>query len=377
MRSLDPPTTAVELFRAAGRRRRRRSRRGGPAPSIERAVPPARRHPAGDRAGRGARRPRSAWPPSSTRSTTGCGLLAAAGAARDDRHGTMRATIEWSYRLLDADEQRMFRWLGRVPQRLRARRRRARRRARSGIDGVRRHRPRRVAGAQEHGGRRGLRRTACATGCSRRCARSPSSSSTTTASGDGGSPRHRRVGGHDHRPPVRRPVQRRGRAQRRSASSARRTTGATRWCSPPRLRLGRAGRPRCAVRRSAFFLLGRHDLADVVRPLLDARATTTRQRRAVLCALIVSASGRHRPRRSCRRGRDEVAGDRRARTDRPRRADALARAGLAGRLRRRPSRCAWRRRSTRGSARARATCSSASPCSTTSASPTPTTTRTG
>ena len=25
-----------------------------------------------------------------------------------DRHGTMRATIEWSYRLLDRDEQRMF-----------------------------------------------------------------------------------------------------------------------------------------------------------------------------------------------------------------------------------------------------------------------------
>ena len=33
----------------------------------------------------------------------------------DDRHATMRATIEWSYRLLDADEQRMFRWLAVFP----------------------------------------------------------------------------------------------------------------------------------------------------------------------------------------------------------------------------------------------------------------------
>ncbi len=28
-----------------------------------------------------------------------------------DRHGTMRATIDWSYRLLTADEQRLFQWL--------------------------------------------------------------------------------------------------------------------------------------------------------------------------------------------------------------------------------------------------------------------------
>jgi hypothetical protein len=39
-----------------------------------------------------------------------------------------------------------------------------------------------------------------------------------------------------------------------------------------------------------FFLLGRHDLADVVRPLL-ARCTAPEQRRWVLSALIVSASG--------------------------------------------------------------------------------------
>lgn len=32
-----------------------------------------------------------------------------------DRHGTMRATIDWSYRLLDEDERRMFRWLSLFP----------------------------------------------------------------------------------------------------------------------------------------------------------------------------------------------------------------------------------------------------------------------
>ena len=41
----------------------------------------------------------------------------------------------------------------------------------------------------------------------------------------------------------------------------------------------------------AFFLLGRHDLADVVRPLLELCDDEPLQRRAVLCALVVSASG--------------------------------------------------------------------------------------
>ncbi len=41
----------------------------------------------------------------------------------------------------------------------------------------------------------------------------------------------------------------------------------------------------------AFFLLGRHDLADFVRPLLDLCGEDVRQRRAVLCALLVSAAG--------------------------------------------------------------------------------------
>ena len=41
----------------------------------------------------------------------------------------------------------------------------------------------------------------------------------------------------------------------------------------------------------AFFLLGRHDLADFVRPLLELCGDDIRQRRAVLCALLVSAAG--------------------------------------------------------------------------------------
>ena len=68
---------------------------------------------------------------------------------------------------------------------------------------------------------------------------------------------------------------------------------AARATSPPRL----CGPP------VAFFLLGRHDLADVVRPLLDAvRRRRPRQRRAVLCALIVSAVRRAPIRASCRPG---------------------------------------------------------------------------
>jgi predicted ATPase len=45
----------------------------------------------------------------------------------------------------------------------------------------------------------------------------------------------------------------------------------------------------------AFFLLGRHDLAHFVRPLLDLCGADPHQRRAVLCALMVSAAGATAP----------------------------------------------------------------------------------
>ena len=41
----------------------------------------------------------------------------------------------------------------------------------------------------------------------------------------------------------------------------------------------------------AYFLLGRHDLADFVRPLVELCDDDFRHRRAVLCALMVSAAG--------------------------------------------------------------------------------------
>jgi predicted ATPase len=41
----------------------------------------------------------------------------------------------------------------------------------------------------------------------------------------------------------------------------------------------------------AYFLLGRHDLADVVRPLVDLCDGVPERRRAIRCALIVSAAG--------------------------------------------------------------------------------------
>ena len=43
----------------------------------------------------------------------------------DDRHRTLRATVEWSYQLLAADEQRLFRHLAHVRRRRRPGHRRA------------------------------------------------------------------------------------------------------------------------------------------------------------------------------------------------------------------------------------------------------------
>jgi hypothetical protein len=45
----------------------------------------------------------------------------------------------------------------------------------------------------------------------------------------------------------------------------------------------------------AYFLLGRHDLADFVRPLLDLTVGHAHERRSVLVALIVSAAGATAP----------------------------------------------------------------------------------
>ena len=110
------------------------------------------------------------------------GLLSGGRRRAVDRHSTMRATIDWSYRLLDADEQRMFRWLAVFP------------------NGFELDAARHVAhglGIDEHAATEHVASLvhksmltpelaparACATGCSRRCAPSPSSSSTSAANG--------------------------------------------------------------------------------------------------------------------------------------------------------------------------------------------------
>ncbi len=65
------------------------------------------------------------------------------------------------------------------------------------------------------------------------------------------------------------------------------------------LTAGRAGRADLAARLcgppTAFFLLGRHDLADCVRSVVDLCRGDPRQRQATLCALMVSAAGTSDP----------------------------------------------------------------------------------
>ena len=114
VRPLDPATTAVELFR------QRAVAAGVDLATLDRAaiaelcrrldgIPLAIELAAARTATLGVAGHRRA------RSTTGSAWCAAVAGRGDDRHGTMRATIEWSYRLLDADEQRLFRWLAVFP----------------------------------------------------------------------------------------------------------------------------------------------------------------------------------------------------------------------------------------------------------------------
>ncbi len=77
-------------------------------------------------------------------------LVSQAGRRADGRHSTMWATIEWSYRLLSRDEQRMLQWLAAFPDgfELDAALHVA---ASMGIDGRHGDGARRLLGAQEHG----------------------------------------------------------------------------------------------------------------------------------------------------------------------------------------------------------------------------------
>ena len=205
-----------------------------------------------------------------------------------DRHSTMRATIDWSYRLLDADEQRMFLWLAVFPNgvELDAAHRVA---AGLGLDERGRNRPRGLARAQEHVVARSAIHSGSGTACSRRCA--PLRWSSSTSAGNGWPRSPRTPSGWPASPtcpgatPCSAAVERHSiRLERESDSwrdavmlAARVGSGdlAARLCGPP----------------VAFFLLGRHDLADLVAPLLELCGADRRRRRAVLCALTVSASG--------------------------------------------------------------------------------------
>jgi hypothetical protein len=204
----------------------------------------------------------------------------------DDRHGTMRTTIEWSYRLLDPAEQRLLLWLAAF------------------ANGFELDAAVHVAGALD------LDPVAAAAHLE-----SLVQQSMVTVEATPHGVRHRmletvRAFAHEQ-------LDERG--EHLDARLA-----VARWITT--LAGLPAGEPcsaeveRCAIRlereaddwREAvlladrlgsgalaaglcgppadFFLLGRQDLADVVRPLLDVCGEAG-QRRAVLCALIVSASG--------------------------------------------------------------------------------------
>jgi predicted ATPase len=212
-----------------------------------------------------------------------------------DRHGTMRATIEWSHRLLDPDEQRLFQWLAVFP---------------NGFELDAAHH---VATAGL-----GLRESAA----TEHVASLVQKSMVTAEPGPHGV-RYRmletmraygmeQLDEHGTRldamtalaewvatitdlpfaDPCNAAVERNAIRLEREADS---------WRDAVMLaaRLGSADlAARLCGPSVAFFLLGRHDLADFVRPLLDLcvveaddQALTVRRRQAVLCALMVSAAG--------------------------------------------------------------------------------------
>jgi predicted ATPase len=215
-----------------------------------------------------------------------------------DRHGTMRATIEWSYRLLDVDEQRLFQWLAVFPNgfELDA----AHHVAAHGMGGgglaiapeaatdhvaslV--HKSMVAAEPLGVGSAAGVRYRMLETVRAyalerldeqgeRRAALTALTEWVTTITD---LPYADACSAAVERNAIR--LEREADAWREAtmvAARAEQGAGdlAARLCGPP----------------VAFFLLGRHDLADFVRPLLD-RCDDPFQRRAVLCALMVSAAG--------------------------------------------------------------------------------------
>jgi predicted ATPase/class 3 adenylate cyclase len=208
-----------------------------------------------------------------------------------DRHGTMRATIDWSYRLLEPDEQRLFLWLSVFPNgfELDAAHHVA---SALGIDGpsATEHvaslvqKSMVVAEPQPRGVRHRLLETVRAFGLEQLDHRSERVDALTalaewvTTITD--LPFDDLCSAAVERHSIR--LERDADTWRDAVLLAAQVGSgdlAARLCGPP----------------VAYFLLGRHDLADFVRPLLSVCGNEPLQRRAVLCALEVSAAGATEP----------------------------------------------------------------------------------
>ena len=219
----------------------------------------------------------------------------------EDRHSTMRATIEWSYRLLDEDEQQMFRWLSVFPNgfELDAARHVAHL---LGIDDAAAtehvaslaHKSMLTPDSHAHGLRYRMLETMRAF-AAERLDELDERLSALTALADWVAT----ITDLPFADPCNAAVERNVLRLERETDNWREAV-----VTAARLRSGELAAALCGP-PVAFFLLGRHDLADVVRPLLEL-CDDDEQRRAVLTALIVSASGSTEPARM-RGWADEVA----------------------------------------------------------------------
>ena len=204
-----------------------------------------------------------------------------------DRHGTMRATIDWSYRLLVADEQRMFQWLSVFSNgfELDAARFVA---AALGIDEITAtervaslvHKSMLTAESHPFGVRYRMLETMRAFAQEQVDAcgdRAPASfvHAEWVAS----------IAGASTADPCVAVVERNSIRLEREVDNwrealiyslrQRNADLAGRLCGPP----------------AAFFLLGRHDLADVIEPLVEICDADAHARRSVVCALLVASAG--------------------------------------------------------------------------------------
>ncbi len=218
------------------------------------------------------------------------GLLAGGRRRAVDRHSTMRATIDWSYRLLDDDEQRMFRHLAvfsgfeldaaqHVAGALGIDERAATDHVASLV-----HKSMIVPEPHSAGVRHRMLETMRAFALERLDEAGEHTAASTAAAEWMATitdlPFAECCSADVERNSIR--LEREADNWRDALVLAANTSDgalAARLCGPP----------------VAFFLLGRHDLAAYVRPLLAACGNDARLRRAVLCALCVSAAGETDP----------------------------------------------------------------------------------